>query len=89
MDAYNRLKGGGRYPAVLLTGGLQDPRVPAWQPGKMAARLQADNISGKPILFRVESDAGHGVGSTREQVDSEFADMYAFALWQMGALGNN
>jgi len=89
MDAYHHLKKGISYPAVLLTGGLHDSRVPAWQPGKLAARLNEFSSSGKPILFRVERDAGHGLGSTRQQVDSEFTDLYAFALWQMGILKLN
>jgi prolyl oligopeptidase len=48
----------------------------------MAARLQAASRSGNPVLLRVDFDAGHGMGSTREQQDSEAADTYAFILWQ-------
>ncbi|HEX3757116.1 MAG TPA: prolyl oligopeptidase family serine peptidase, partial [Kofleriaceae bacterium] len=55
-----------------------------WQPGKLAARLQAATASGKPILFRFQADAGHGFGSTRSQFDEELADCYAFLLWQLG-----
>jgi prolyl oligopeptidase len=46
----------------------------------MTARLQAATRSGKSVLLRVEFDAGHGFGSTREQQDSEAADTYAFLL---------
>lgn len=82
-DPYHRLQEGVTYPAVLLTGGLHDPRVPVWQPAKLAARLQATSRS-RQTLLRVEFDAGHGIGSTRTQREEEFADLYAFALWQAG-----
>src|SRR5262244_3468273 len=85
MSAYHHVKDKTPYPAVLLTGGLNDPRVPVWQPAKMAARLQAATSSGKPILLRLEYDAGHGLGSTKSQLEAELADQYAFLLWQLGA----
>jgi prolyl oligopeptidase len=50
----------------------------------MTARLQAATSSGKPILLRVDYDAGHGFGSGRNQRDEELADQYSFALWQFG-----
>jgi prolyl oligopeptidase len=80
MDAYQHVRDGTPYPAVLLTTGLNDPRVAPWQPAKMAARLQAATSSGRPVLLRVDSDAGHGFGSTRTQRDAETADAYAFLL---------
>jgi prolyl oligopeptidase len=54
---------------------------------KMTARLQAATSSGKPVLFRVDYDAGHGIGSTREQHQQQLADQWAFLLWQMGENG--
>jgi len=50
----------------------------------MAARVQAATTSGKPVLLRVDCDAGHGLGSTRAQRNAELADLLAFSLWQMG-----
>jgi prolyl oligopeptidase len=87
MDAYAHVAKGVAYPAVLLTGGANDQRVPVWMPAKMTAKLQADTASGRPILFRVEFDAGHGMGSTRAQLDQEIADEFAFLLWQFGETG--
>ena len=84
MDALQHVKDGTRYPAVLLTVGMTDPRVDAWNGGKMAARLQKANRSAKPILLRVGFDAGHGLGSTRSQIDDERADEFAFVLWRAG-----
>lgn len=40
------------YPTVLLTTGVNDPRVAVWQPGKITARLQAATTSGRPVLLR-------------------------------------
>ena len=87
MDAYSHIVPGTRYPAVVLTTGLTDPRVNPWHAGKMAARLQAATASGKPVLLRVDYQGGHGLGSTRDQRDRETADLFAFALWQAGAAG--
>ena len=84
MSAYQQVKDGTAYPAVLLTAGINDPRVAPWQPGKMAARLQKATTSGKPVLLRIDFESGHGRGSTRAQRDEELADIYSFLLWQMG-----
>jgi prolyl oligopeptidase len=80
IDSYQAVKDGTPYPAVLLTTGVTDPRVAPFHVAKMAARLQAASTSGKPILLRVDFDAGHGIGSTRAQQDREAADTYAFLL---------
>ena len=84
MDAYSHVKEGTRYPAILLTTGATDPRVAPWQVTKMAARLQAATSSGKPVLLRVDYDAGHGMGSTAAQRDEELADEEAFLLSAFG-----
>ncbi|HET8683759.1 MAG TPA: prolyl oligopeptidase family serine peptidase [Micromonosporaceae bacterium] len=80
-DAYHRVRDGVAYPPVPLTAGRNDSRVPPWQPGKLAARLQAAAPPGRggPTVLRVE-DAGHGFGSTAEQQDAEHADVLAFVL---------
>ena len=85
MSPYHHIKDGVKYPAVLVVTGINDPRVDAWQAAKMAARLQAATASGKPILLRVDFDAGHGYGSTKKQRNEELADTLAFLLWQFGA----
>ncbi|MEO7744022.1 MAG: prolyl oligopeptidase family serine peptidase [Usitatibacter sp.] len=84
MSSYHHVKDGTAYPAVLLTAGMNDARVAAWQPGKMAARLQAAMQGGKPALLRVDFDGGHGPGATRAQRAEELADIYSFLLWQLG-----
>lgn len=81
MSAYHAVDDDVTYPATLLTHGFNDPRVNPWMSGKMAARLQAVNGGDPTVLMRVDFDAGHGIGSTREQVLAQYADIYAF-LWQ-------
>ena len=87
IDSYQHVEDHVAYPAVLLTTGVTDPRVGPFHVAKMAARLQAASSSGKPILLRVDFEAGHGIGSTRAQQDHEAADTYAFLLWQTGVKG--
>lgn len=83
MSAYAHVLKGVKYPAILLTHGINDPRVEPWMSAKMTARLQASTSSGKPILFRVDYDAGHGIGSTKRQRQEQTADQWAFILSQM------
>ena len=87
MDSYQHVQDGTKYPAVMLTTGMTDPRVDPWQAAKMAARLQRATASGKPVLLRVDFQAGHGIGSTRNQRDEEFGDIFAFILSQSGIAG--
>jgi prolyl oligopeptidase len=84
MSAYAHVKNGTAYPAVMLITGINDPRVAPWQAAKMAARLQASSTSGKPVLLRIDYEAGHGIGSTKKQQQEQRADEYSFLLWQLG-----
>lgn len=88
MSSYHRVRDGVAYPAALFTTGFNDPRVDAWEPAKMAARLQAQSAapggSGRPVLLRVDFAAGHGFGSTKKQAVEEYADVFAFLFWQIG-----
>jgi len=87
MSSYDHVKDGTKYPAVMLTTGINDPRVEPWQSAKMAARLQAATASGKPILLRVDYEAGHGIGTTKRQSEEERTDMWTFLFWQFGLPG--
>jgi prolyl oligopeptidase len=84
MDPYHHVRPGVPYPAVLLPVGLNDGRVSAWHSAKFAARLRAATSSGRPVLIRIEEEAGHGVGTTREQRARLLADGFAFLFWQLG-----
>jgi prolyl oligopeptidase len=54
---------------------------------KMTARLQAATAGDRPVLFRVDYQAGHGIGSTRAQRQELTADEWAFLLWQLKETG--
>jgi prolyl oligopeptidase len=84
MGAYLHVRDGTAYPAVLFWTGANDPRVAPWEVTKMAARIQAATVSGRPALLRIDYDAGHGMGSTEEQFESQMADYWSFTLWQVG-----
>ena len=84
MDAFLHVTSGTAYPAVIFTVGVNDKRVAPWMTGKMAARMQAVSTSGRPILVRIDDDAGHGIGSTRDQVFAEQADVDSFFLAAAG-----
>jgi prolyl oligopeptidase len=83
MDTIQHVKKGTQYPAVMITTGLNDPRVAPWEPAKVAAALQASGTS-KPVLLRIDEEAGHGIGSTKTQTDELAADVVAFVFWQAG-----
>ncbi len=72
------------YPAMFVGTGLWDSQVQYWEPAKYVARLRDLNTSDKPVLFRTNMDAGHGGKSGRFRRYRELAEMYAFALDQLG-----
>ena len=85
MDAYQHVVDGTAYPGVMLITGYNDPRVASWELAKLTARLQQASTSGRPVLLRVDYDAGHGfLAASRAQSDQLLADEYAFLLWQCG-----
>ncbi len=85
MDAYEHVVPGTAYPAVMLITGYNDPRVSSWELAKFTARLQKSTTSGRPILLRVDYDAGHGfLAASRKQSEELLTDEYAFLLWQCG-----
>ena len=88
MSTYHQIKDGTAYPAVMLIHGLNDPRVDVWHSAKTAARLQAASSSGKPVLMRLDGQAGHGMGSTAQQSFGKQGDIYSFLLWQFGKLSS-
>lgn len=83
MDAYHHLKDNVKYPAIYLTGGINDSRVIIWQPGKFAARLLNTNPDNQ-VLFNVDFEGGHGFNANKDKKNNELADILSFALWQTG-----
>jgi prolyl oligopeptidase len=84
MSTYHQIKDGTPYPAVMLTHGVNDPRVEVWHTVKTAARLKAATSSGQPVLVRLDYAAGHGIGNTGAQQRNETADTLAFFARYLG-----
>ena len=72
------------YPPMLITGGLNDPRVTYWEPAKWAARLRAMRTDSNLQLLKINMGAGHGGRSGRWTRLQEVAEAYAFILTQNG-----
>jgi len=72
------------YPPLLVTAGLNDPRVTYWEPAKWVAKLRDVKTDGNELLLKTNMGAGHGGKSGRWNSLYEVAEEYAFILWQMG-----
>ncbi|MBC7521351.1 MAG: S9 family peptidase [Sandarakinorhabdus sp.] len=72
------------YPPMLVTAGLNDPRVTYWEPAKWVAKLRATKTDGNLLLLKTNMGAGHGGKSGRVAALEEIADEYAFILDQFG-----
>jgi oligopeptidase B len=73
------------YPPMLITGGLNDPRVTYWEPAKWAAKLRATKTDDNLLLLKTNMGAGHGGKSGRWESLREDAEAYAFVITQLGA----
>jgi prolyl oligopeptidase len=81
---YEHVKQGVKYPAVLFMSGDGDTRVAPLHARKMAALLQADTGSDRPILLRYELKAGHSGGRSTTQDIGDSVDELSFLFWQLG-----
>jgi len=84
MDGVQHVHPGVHYPAVLGVGGWNDPRVPVWAPAKFVAAIQQASTSGRAAMMLVNFDNGHFTEDKRVTFRN-FANQFAFALWQAGA----
>jgi len=80
----HRVVDGTKYPSILLTTGANDPRVDPWHSRKFCARLQAADTSGHSILLRTSSSAGHGIGSSLDEIIAERTHIFAFLFNELG-----
>jgi oligopeptidase B len=73
------------YPALLITAGLNDPRVSYWEPAKWTAKLRSLKIDQNILLLKTNMGAGHGGASGRYGRLKDIAFEYAFLLdqWQI------
>ena len=72
------------YPPLLVTAGLNDPRVTYWEPAKWVARLREMKTDDNVLLLKTNMGAGHGGKSGRFESLKETAEEFAFILWQLG-----
>ena len=80
----HNLKQGTCYPATLVTTADHDDRVVPAHSFKFTAALQAAQGCSRPVLIRVEKAGSHGYRPT-DRIIAETADIYAFALGNLGA----
>ncbi|MDE2596518.1 MAG: S9 family peptidase [Sphingomonadales bacterium] len=75
------------YPPILVTAGLNDPRVTYWEPAKWVAKLRELKTNDNELLLKTNMGAGHGGKSGRFESLKETAEEFAFILWQLGVKG--
>lgn len=85
---YDQLQAG-TYPPMLVTGGLNDPRVTYWEPAKYVAKLRTLKRTDSPLLLKINMGAGHAGKSGRFSRLQEVAEEYAFALSVMRKKAGN
>lgn len=72
------------YPPLMVTAGLNDPRVTYWEPAKWVAKLRDVKTDGNVLIFKTNMGAGHGGKTGRFTALEELAEEYAFILGQFG-----
>ena len=72
------------YPAMLVTAGLNDPRVQYWEPAKWVAELRRTTTGERPLLLKTEMGAGHGGPSGRYDAWADEAFVLSFVLSSVG-----
>ena len=83
---YHHVVEGTCYPATLVLTGERDSRVDPAHARKFGAALAWATSCGdeRPVLVRVESQAGHGQGKPTSKQADEAADVHTFLRWQIG-----
>ena len=84
FSPYHLIEEGSAYPAVFVVAGDTDPRCPPWHARKFAARLQAANSSGAPILVHIWENVGHGWATDKDIQITEHTEWLAFVMQQLG-----
>jgi oligopeptidase B len=72
------------YPNMLVTAGLNDPRVSYWEPAKWTAKLRTFKTDKNVLLLRTNMASGHGGASGRYDRWREISQDYAFLIWMLG-----
>ncbi len=77
----HNLKPGVAYPATMITTADHDDRVVPAHSFKFAAQLQKSHAGDRPVLIRIETDAGHGAGKPISKTIEEQADIWSFLFY--------
>jgi oligopeptidase B len=91
-EVFNLLKGyspydniaATEYPPMMVTGGLNDPRVTYWEPAKWTAKMRATKTDKNLLVMRINMGAGHFANSGRYGLLKDYAEEYAFTLLAHG-----
>ena len=75
------------YPPIMVTAGLNDPRVTYWEPAKWVTKLRELKTDNNLLVLKTNMGAGHGGKSGRFESLKETAEEFAFILWQLGVEG--
>jgi prolyl oligopeptidase len=74
----HNIKDGVAYPATMVSTADHDDRVVPAHSFKFAAQLQKSHAGDKPVIIRIETDAGHGAGMPTSKIIDEQADIWSF-----------
>ncbi|MEO7021494.1 MAG: prolyl oligopeptidase family serine peptidase [Ktedonobacteraceae bacterium] len=80
----HNVRSGVAYPATLIMAADSDDRVVPSHAKKFAATLQAATSGPEPILLRIETKAGHGLGKPTAKIIEARGDVFAFLFQQFG-----
>lgn len=80
---YHNVEEGAEYPAVLFITGDSDTRVAPLHARKMAALVQAETGSDKPVLLKYDTETGHSGGMPVEKQIEDMTDAFSFLFWQL------
>ncbi len=80
----HNIKSNVEYPSILVTTADHDDRVVPAHSFKYTATLQEKYKGGRPMLIRIETQAGHGSGKPTSKIIEEITDIYAFTFYEMG-----
>ena len=80
----HNIRKGTCYPATMVMTADHDDRVVPAHSFKFGATLQQAQGCDKPVLIRIDSNAGHGAGKPTGKAIDEMTDMYAFMFYNLG-----
>lgn len=77
----HNIKAGTAYPATMISTADHDDRVVPAHSFKFAATMQKAQAGDKPVLIRIETNAGHGAGKPTSKIIDEQADLWSFFFY--------